>query len=151
MVVRSSSSGPQNPFVAAAVVTVLLVGIGLVIVFGLQQKAKNKAIQATWPTATAQVTQSGWQSFDGKQMVGRNVVGQGLNGPYEYVPTVSYAYGVAGQNFQNQVMFRAHNTKGMGALRDAQSISGRYAVGFQFTVRYNPKQPSQSVPDPELK
>ena len=150
MTVRTSSSGPENPVASVVVGLVLLLIVGGIAFFGMQRQAQDRAAQATWPAVTATVTEAGWQNFDDKRHVGDNLTGYGLHGPYEYVPILRYRYAVAGASHTGLVAFRAHDTKGTNAQRDARGIVARYPVGFQFVVRYDPKRPGESVPAQKL-
>ena len=118
---------PLGP-IALTVVGVLAVWGG----FELRDRARR---MTAWPSVRGRITSSALVK-DSDPM---------LDGSPAYYPRIRYAYVVAGREYCGQR--RALINVGVGAaLRgEARRVLGRYPVGSEVTVFYDPANPSEAI------
>ncbi len=107
--------------------------LGLVFfLFGMVNN--NRAKKAlTWPTTTGTVLTSGVTSHTSTSNGIRNTT---------YEPEVSYQYSLMGQVYNGKrIRFGANRMK----QDEAYEVAGRYPVGSQVNVHYNPDKVTESA------
>jgi Protein of unknown function (DUF3592) len=150
MVRRSSVQSTVPPVFVAVFVTLIIGLVGLLYAFGQRQKAADAARQASWTVTSAQITQTGWQTYQDRLWKGTNF--KGLSGDYRYRPTIDYSYLVGGNRYgQKRVEFQNQYTSRWEDLSGPNGFHTRHPVGSQISIRYNPANPGESVLAQELK
>ncbi|MEW6287179.1 MAG: DUF3592 domain-containing protein [Chloroflexota bacterium] len=118
---------PTLIVIGSILFSVLLIdGILLGIIFTTRQSVANAA---TWSSTMGTVTYSGieWR--------------RGSKGGSVAYPVVHYAYHVMGQAYQGNKIAPGPRVGGTGA----QKVTGRYPIGAQVMVYYDPNNPSEAV------
>jgi hypothetical protein len=150
--IRSSSVQSTVPPVFVAVFVTIIIGIvGALYFVGQQQKAAYAARQATWTVTSAQITETGWQTYKDRTWQGTNYKGWSSK-DYRYYPTINYSFTVNGVRYgQQRVEFKKFYANEWEHLSGPNGFHTRHPVGSQISIRYNPANPSESVLARELK
>jgi hypothetical protein len=151
MVRRSSVQSTVPPVYVAVFVTLIIGLVGLLYFLGQRQKAADAARQATWTVTSAQITETGWQTYKDRTWQGTNYKGwSGRN--YRYHPTINYSFTIKGVRYgQQRVEFKNAYANEWEHLSGPNGFHTRHPVGSQISIRYNPSNPSESVLAQELK
>jgi Protein of unknown function (DUF3592) len=149
--VRSSSVQYTVPPVFVAVFVTTIIGIvGALYFVGQQQKARDAIRQASWTVTSAQITETGWQTYKDRTWQGTNL--KGWSGNYRYYPTINYSYLVNGSWYgQQRVEFKNPYANEWQHLSGPNGFHTRHPVGSAISIRYNPANPGESVLAQELK
>ena len=149
--IRSSSVQSTVPPVFVAVFVTMIIGVvGALYFVGQQQKARDAIRQATWTVTNAQITETGWQTYQGSTWKGTNYKGwSGRN--YRYKPTLDYSYSVNGVTYsRKRVQFSKRSSSNWRDFSHPNGFHGQHPVGSSIGIRYNPQNPSESVTFPAL-
>jgi hypothetical protein len=149
--IRSSSVQSTVPPVYVAVFVTIIIGIvGALYFVGQRQKAADAIRQASWTVTSAQITETGWQTYKDRTWQGTNL--KGWSGNYRYYPTINYSYLVNGSRYgQQRVGFKNAYANEWEHLSGPNGFHTRHPVGSAISIRYNPANPGESVLAQELK
>jgi hypothetical protein len=143
MTSRSSFVSTVPPAYLAAFVTLIVGVIGVLYFVGQIQRAK----QTAWTPTTAQVTEIGWQTYRKGVWQGTNHKGA-FSRKFRYVPTLRYSYTVAGVTHEKREEFKRHTAKTWQELSGPGGFHAQHPVGSPIGIRYDPRNPKDSVTYP---
>lgn len=117
--------------------------LSVVFVIGFIVASRHAAALQLWPQTAGQVTRSGVHRFEVRRSRSKRTIRGSNTMRTAYMPVVEYSYKVGGQPFSSRSIWA--DTEVSGSEKYAQGIAGRYPVGTDVTVRYDPKKPTRTA------
>jgi hypothetical protein len=112
------------------------IGVGIFLIYRSVQSRKRAEASQGWPSTVGQISESRVS-----HSVHTDTDGDSRD---SYTPTVEYTYQVAGQEYTGGDITFGFK-QGYGNASKAQTVVGKYPVGAQVSVYYDPADPQQAV------
>jgi len=117
-------------------VSLILSGIGLILIFSAQKAKKKSAASQSWPSVKGNVLSAEvHQTKIRDPRTGRKTISQ-------FTPRITFSYSVIGKPYQSSRY--SISTKSMAHKKVAEIVDG-YKPGDNVDVYYNPEDPAEGV------
>jgi hypothetical protein len=119
-----------------AVLILGFIGAGIFLIYRSVQSRKKAEASQGWPSTAGQISESRVDHSTHTDTDG--------DSSDSYTPYVEYTYQVAGQTYTGHEITFGFK-QGFGNASKAQTVVGKYPVGAQVSVYYDPADPQQAV------
>jgi hypothetical protein len=129
-------AGPLFGMLCGGFFFLLFVGLGVFLIYRMQQSKKKALVSQSWPSTTGQITESHVSRSQSTDSDGDTTT--------SYSARVAYTYQVGGQTYSGHNIAFGFNPSYSSETK-AQADAARYPVGSQVSVYYDPNKPSDAV------